>query len=71
MYIDIDKINTFEKKKKVNTLKWRPFYEVIDESHSIDSKIYSDDFIQHCKDNENEDQFIPLEIKNNIKRRAM
>ena len=27
--------------------------------------------MKQCKDNENEAQFIPLEIKNNIKRMAM
>ena len=29
MSIDIDKINTFETRKKVNTIKWRPIYEII------------------------------------------
>ena len=66
MDIDIDKINTSELRKKVNTIKWRPIYEVIDEAYFIESKSSSDDFIQQFKENENEAQFIPLEIKNNI-----
>ena len=36
--IDIDKINTFEKRNKVNTIKWRPIYKVIDEAYFIYSK---------------------------------
>ena len=34
----IDKINTFENINKVNTIKWRPIYEVIDEAYFMDSK---------------------------------
>ena len=33
MNIDIDKINTFEKRNKVSTIKWRPIYEVIEEAY--------------------------------------
>ena len=29
MKIDIDKIKTFEQINKVNTIKWKPIYEVI------------------------------------------
>ena len=64
---DIENISTFEKRNKVNTIKWRPIYEVIDEAYFIGSKIFSDDFMQECKYNSNEDQFIPLDMKNNIK----
>ena len=46
MDIDIDHINTFELRKKVNTIKWRLIYEVIDEAYFIDSKIFSDSFMQ-------------------------
>ena len=60
MYIDIDNINTFENRNKVNTINWRPIYEVIDEAYFIDSKIISDDFMQQYKDNANGAQFIPL-----------
>ena len=31
MEIYIDKINTFEIRNKVNTIKWRPIYKVIEE----------------------------------------
>ena len=53
MDIDIDNISTFEKRNKVNKIKWRPIYEVIDEDYLIGSKILSDDFMQEYKDNEN------------------
>ena len=65
---DIENINMFENRNKVNTIKWRPIYEVIDEAYFIGSKLFSDDFIQECKDNANEARFIPLEMKNNLKR---
>ena len=71
MDVDIDKINKFENRNKVNTIKWRPIYEVIDEAYFIGSKTFSDDFMQQCKDNENIAQFIPLEMENNIKLMAM
>ena len=38
MSMDIDNINTFENRNKVNTTKWRPIYEVIDEAYFIGSK---------------------------------
>ena len=38
MGIDIDKNNTFETRNKVNTMKWRPIYDVIDEAYFIDSE---------------------------------
>ena len=60
MGINIEKINTFEKRNKANKIKWRSTYEVIDEAYFIGSKIFSDNFTQECKDNTNEAQFIPL-----------
>ena len=68
MDIDIDNISTFEKRNKVNKIKWRPIYEVIYEAHFIDYKIFSDSFMQKCKDNTNVAQLISLDMKNNIKR---
>ena len=41
---DIENIDTCETRKKVNTTKWRPIYEVIDEAYIEDSKISPDDF---------------------------
>ena len=69
--MDIDKINKSENKNKVNTTKRRPIYEVIDEAYFIYSIIFSDDFMQECKDNSNGAQFIPLQMKNNIKQITM
>ena len=67
----IENIDTFETRNQVNTIKWRPIYEVIDEAYFIDSKIFSDDFIKECKDNSNEARDIPREVKNSIKRMSM
>ena len=37
MDIDIDKIDTYEIRNKVNTIKWRPIYEVIEEAYFKES----------------------------------
>ena len=67
MDFNIDKINLFLKRNKVNTKKWRPIYEVIEEAYFKESENFPDDFMQQCRDNTNEARFIPLEVKNNIK----
>ena len=67
MDIDIDNIDTYEIRNIVNTIKWRPIYEVIEEAYTKESEKFSDDFMQKRKDNANEAQFTPLEIKNNIR----
>ena len=36
---DIKKMDTYETRTKVNTTKWRPIYEVIDEAYIEESKI--------------------------------
>ena len=36
---DIENIETYETRTKVNTTKWRPIYEVIDEAYIKESKI--------------------------------
>ena len=46
MSIDIENIDTFETRNKVNTIKWRPIFEVIYEAYFIGSKHFSDDFIK-------------------------
>ena len=51
MEIDIDKIDTYEIINKV------------EEAYFTESGIFSDDFIQKWKDNLNEAQLIPIEIK--------
>ena len=71
MSIDIENIDTFETINIVNTIKWRPIFEVIDEAYFIGSKIFSDDFIIECKDNSNEAHDIPREVKNNNNRMAI
>ena len=48
---DIDNIDTYETRTKVNTTKWRPIYEVIYESYIKGSKILPYDFIKECKNN--------------------
>ena len=37
---DINNIDTYETRTKLNTTKWRPIYEVIDEAYIKDSKIF-------------------------------
>ena len=56
-----------KKRNKVNTIKWRPIYEVIEEAYLKKSEEFPEDFMKQCKDNEKEAQFIPLDVKNNIK----
>ena len=68
---DIEKIDTYETRTKVNTIKWRPIYEVIDEAYIKYSKTSPDDFIKECKNNSNGAQFITREVKNNIKQMEM
>ena len=41
-----NKKKPYETRKKVNTTKWRPIYEFIDEAYINHSKIVSDDFIK-------------------------
>ena len=38
-------------------------YFVIEEDYFEESDIFPDGFIKQCKDNENEAQFVPLEVK--------
>ena len=48
---DINNIDTYETIIKVNTTKWRPIYEVIDEAYNEESKHFPVDFIRECKNN--------------------
>ena len=43
---DISNIDTYETRTKVNTKKWRPIYEVIDESYIKESNIFPEYFIR-------------------------
>ena len=40
MNIDIENINTFEKRNKVYTTQWRKIYEVIEEDYFKESDIF-------------------------------
>ena len=60
---DIEIIHTYETRKKVNITQWIPMYEVIYEAYIKESNIFPDDFIRECKNNSNESQFIPSEVK--------
>ena len=46
---DINNIDTYETIAKVNTTKWRPIYEVIDEAYIKESNISPEDFIRECR----------------------
>ena len=46
MIQDINNIDTYENRTKVNTTKWRPIYEVIDETYIEESNIFPEDFIR-------------------------
>ena len=71
MNIDIENINTIEKRNKLYTKLWRTIYEVIQQYFLKESYIFPDAFIKQCKDNSNEAQFLPLEVNNNMKQMAM
>ena len=63
MNIDIENINTFEKRNKVNTTQWSTIYEVTEEDYFKESDIFPDYFIKKCKGNSNEAQVVPPEVK--------
>ena len=60
---DNNNIDTYETRTKVNTTKWRPFYEVIDEAYIEEFKIFPEGFIRECKNNSNETLDIQREVK--------
>ena len=70
MNVDIENINTFEKRNRVYTYQWRKIYEVIEPDFIQKSDTFPDDF-KKCKDNADEAHNIPFGLKNNIKRMAM
>ena len=43
---EIENIDTYETRTIVNTTKWRPIYEVIDEAYIKGSKVNPDNFIK-------------------------
>ena len=46
---DINNIDTYETRTKVNTTKWKPIYEVIDEAYIKESKIFPDNLSENVK----------------------
>ena len=60
---DINNIDTYETRTKVNTTKWRPIYEVTDESYIEESNIFPEDFIRECTKYSNVELDIPRGIK--------
>ena len=46
---DINNIDTYETRTKVNTTTWRPIYEVIDEAYIKDSNIFPEDLSENVK----------------------
>ena len=63
MEIDIYRINSFGKRKKVNTIKFRTIHKVIEEDYFKESQNFPDNFMKQCINNENEAQFITHEVK--------
>ena len=47
----INKIDSYDTEKKVNTTEWRPIYEVRYEANIKYSKMSADNFIKGCMDN--------------------
>ena len=51
MIQDIETIDTYETRTKVNITQLRTIYEVIDEAYIKEYNILPDDFIRECKMN--------------------
>ena len=49
---DINNIDTYETRTKVNTTGWRPIYEVIDETYIKESKLFPENFIKEYLKNQ-------------------
>ena len=71
MEIDIENINTIEKKNKLYTTQWSTIYKVIEPEFFKKSDTFPDGFIKKCKNNANEAVNIKIEVENNINLMAM
>ena len=60
--IDIENIS------KNKTKNWRPMYEIIDTSFFAATKRFPPEFLDHCKNNRNEPQSLPSEVKVSLKK---
>ena len=49
MIQDIEHIDTYETRTKVNITQWRPIYEVIDEAYIKESNIFPDGLSENVK----------------------
>ena len=49
MNIDIENINTFEKRNKTYTTQWRKIYEVIEPELFLRNLIFPDDFLKNLR----------------------
>ena len=67
MIQDINNIETYETRTKINTTKWKPIYNVIYEAYIEDFKSFPEDFIRDCKNNSNEALDIPHNVKIQLK----
>ena len=67
---DIENIDTYETRTKVNTTKWMPINEVIYKAYLIGSKIFSGDLLKNVRIIQNKARDITREVKNNIKQMA-
>ena len=63
--IDIENINTIEKRNKLYTTQGRKIYKYIEPDYFRKIDIFQDGFIKICKDNANKYQFVPMDIKDN------
>ena len=46
---DINNIDTYKTRKRVNATKWRPIYEVIYEAYIEEYKIFPEDLSENVK----------------------
>ena len=59
MNIDIENINTIERRHKVYTKLWRTIYEVIKQDCLNETDIFTDYFMKYFNNNANEAHTIP------------
>ena len=52
-----------ENTSSLKTLFWRSIYEVIDDSYFGVTKLFPTTFLKQCRNNPNEPQNIPSEVK--------
>ena len=71
MNIDIENVNTIEKRQNSYTERCRTVYEVIQQHFFNETGIFPDNFINHFNNNMNEARNISIEVKNNIKLMSM